>query len=417
MATVWRGHDLRLWRDVAIKVCAPEAAGCPRAIREEQFSSTLQHPNIVSVFDAGDIADSEAGNVSFIVMEYVQGTTAQQVAPVSWHEAIRIVRQAADGLAAAHERGIVHCDVKPGNLLIDNRGRVLVADFGIAMPVESEIGEYVHGSPAYLAPERLAGEPADPRVDVYGLAGVLEYLITGSRPSSDAISLPLSCPPQIARVIARAKASNPYERYSDAREFRIALDGMTKAIDSVPVESTLRLRRDNRVVAGSTHHAMRRVIRPPYRAVPNAATDRPTAQETAAMSSFPVSRSTSSVVASRARTTQRSNKRRWATLVLVAVAAVVTLLAGSIVLRDVASTGGMPPGPAPVVAAVEMPAVEGQSLAMAVDTLSGLGIDVDRVDVIYEPGPSNQIVAQVPEPGTTLSDDDVKVTLVVRANR
>jgi hypothetical protein len=135
------------------------------------------------------------------------------------------------------------------------------------------------------------------------------------------------------------------------------------------------------------------------------------------MSPSPVSQSTSSAVAFHSRTTGRSNNRRWATYILSTVVALATLFVGSIVLRDAGSTGGVPPGPAPVIAAVEMPAVEGQSLAMAVDTLSGLGIDVDRVDVIYEPGPSNQIVAQVPEPGTTLSDDDVKVTLVVRANR
>ena len=182
MATVFRGHDERLARDVAVKVCAPCDGQLP-PMREERVSSALIHNHVVSIFDGGDIPQGEPGaGCSYIVMEYVHGTTAQEIAPVPWQRAVELVRQAADGVAAAHAHGIVHCDVKPSNLLIDDQGRVLVADFGVAAEAESEVGDYVHGSPAYIAPERLHGDRPTPRVDVFGLGGVLAFL---SKPGYD----------------------------------------------------------------------------------------------------------------------------------------------------------------------------------------------------------------------------------------
>jgi serine/threonine protein kinase len=231
MATVWRAHDERLGRDVAVKICRPTPLQPQAPLAEERFSGALLHPNIVSIFDAGEIPPPGSAG-TYIVMEYVDGTTAHQVAPVAWRQAVDIVRQAADGLAAAHEQGIVHCDVKPGNLLIDRRGRVLVADFGIAMEVNGELGEFVHGSPAYIAPERLTGDCASPRVDVYGLGGVLAYLITGQRPDDGPVSLPLGCPSWIAEMITRARARRPEDRYADAGEFRDAIDTAAIRVDA-----------------------------------------------------------------------------------------------------------------------------------------------------------------------------------------
>lgn len=417
MATVWRGHDLRLGRDVAVKVCAPVSSECPRSIREERLSSTLLHPNIVSIFDAGDIAGNQADGVcSYIVMEYVNGTTARQLAPVPWREAARIVRQAADGLAAAHERGIVHCDVKPGNLLIDNRGRVLVADFGIAMPVESELGDFVHGSPAYLAPERLSGERADPRVDVYGLGGILAYLITGVRPSDDRINLPPDCPGQIAGVIARSRMRDPRERYEDARAFRLALDAAwdanVTARDAPPVMLDL----NNWPASPNARNPTRRVISHPMRAHPYPDDGRLPAQQTAAMSPSAVRRLPPPDARSRPRSTHRSMNRRSRASVMIAIVGLLVLFAGGIALRQIVSTASVPTGPPPAAAAAEMPLVEGQTLATAIESLRGLGIVVERVDVIDGPGPVNQVVAQDPAPGSPIGDGD-RVTLVVRRGR
>lgn len=417
MATVWRGHDLRLGRDVAIKLCPPESPGAPLPIREEHLSSSLLHPNVVAIFDAGDIAESDPGAGSaFIVMEYIRGTTAHQIAPVAWRQAVSIVRQAADGLAAAHERGIVHCDIKPGNLLIDQRGRVLVADFGIAVPAESELGEFVHGSPAYVAPERLTGERADPRVDVYGLGGVLSFLLTGQRPRDDAVSLPLDIPSQLGNVIARARSHNPHERYADAREFRDAID---RAIDAAVVDrqedSVLTERTAVTRIAPSHWRddvgSSRRVISHPTRV--RAAHARSMAQQTAAMSPSPVRLARRPDVV---RTRRQSHRKRLGMQIAAGCVGVLLMLMVGIVLREIVSIDRATPGPAPVAAAVDMPNVEGQTFAAALATLIEQGLVVERVDVIYGPGPVNQVVEQDPAAGEPI-DDEETITLVVRTGR
>ncbi|MDQ3548161.1 MAG: serine/threonine protein kinase [Chloroflexota bacterium] len=422
MATVWRGHDERLGRDVAVKVCPPATTDCPRTIREERFSSTLLHPNVVSIFDAGDIADDASGACgSFIVMEYVEGTTAHEIAPVPWRAALSIVRQAAEGLAAAHQRGIVHCDVKPGNLLIDRRNRVLVADFGIAMSAESDVGDFVHGSPAYIAPERLTGVPADPRVDVYGLGGVLTFLLTGQRPVGEIINLPIGCPSELASVIARARARNPRERFADARELRAALDAAAgaaagKRVDDVTVlaNQSADLQSNDRTRRASTIESSRLIIGHPLHVRP--AQPRQIAQETAAMSPSPV-RLTRPVNGARPRRqTYRPHHRSSGPIVAAAILGLLLLLASGIVLRQVVSIAPVVPGPPAAAAAIEMPNVQGETLAGAIESLSERGIVVERVDVIFGPGPLNQVVTQNPDPGATIGDDDL-VTLVVRTGR
>lgn len=414
MATVWRGHDQRLGRDVAIKLCTPMAGDRAQMVQETRLSSTLLHPNIVSIFDAGDISRPDGApnaTCSYIIMEYVNGTTAQQIAPVPWREAIGIVRQAAEGLAAAHERGIVHCDVKPGNLLIDTRGRVLVADFGIAMPVESESGDFVHGSPAYLAPERLAGEPADPRADVYGLGGVLAYLISGSRPSPEETSLRLDCPPEVASLIAKSRASDPRNRYPDARTFQQALDASTAAsADSAGSVAITRHGVDRHVPGGSVE-STRHIISPPRRRRPSTAAARDPDTRVLAEPARPVLHLTPATIGSRRRVPGRSTHRRVVTLALVGVFVLLAVFTGRIAFQEV-----VPSGPPPAAAAVEMPEVEGLSLATAIESLNDLGIVVDRVDVMYGPGQVNQVVMQEPAPGTNLSDHQ-QVSLVVRGGR
>ncbi len=426
MATVWRGHDERLGRDVAIKVCLPASPEIPRPIPEERLSSALLHPNIVSIFDAGTISsDSAPAGTSFIVMEFVDGTTAHDIAPVPWRRAVSIVRQAAEGLAAAHERGIVHCDVKPGNILLDQRGRVLVADFGIAVPVESDCGDYVHGSPAYVAPERLTGAPADPRVDVYGLGGVLLFLISGKRPSDGGISLPSDCPDELVDVIARARANDARERYIDARAFHFALERLDHVSKSEPESASAATARILRDAPSATEDSQPPIAirvqrtqnhRNPVRPVRR----RHSIQETAAMPSISgrsqrIVQPVSSVV--QRRTAFRPHQG-WSppSVVVASIVGILLLLAVVMTLREIVVSNNVNPGTAAASAAFTMPDVQGMTFAAAIDSLSQQGIVVDRVEIVYGPGPTNQVVAQDPPFGAEVSDDQ-SMTLVVRTDR
>jgi serine/threonine-protein kinase len=401
MSTVYLGHDERLGRDVAIKIITSSPVS-PAPLREERVISTLHHANIVSVFDAGEIPDgeSDAGS-TFIVMEYVRGSTAHAVAPVPWQRAADIVRQAAFGLSAAHERGIVHCDVKPGNLLIDTTGRVLVADFGVATEAQSEAGSYVHGSPAYIAPERLRGAPAHPNMDVYGLGGVLVYLLTGRKPEQQVTPVvPPDCPDALLAVINRARSVEPDDRFPDARAFAAAIDEAVGTLDvdrSTPVASVSDVHRSPRYAAQPAASSRRvRHVAPP----PDARIVRPYRD-----GEPPVT-----LLGRPRQPVQHGAPSR--TLVAAIVLAIVVAVAGAFVLQDIVSLGGT----TTVAAAVEMPDLRDQTFGSAIEALADEGITVDRVDVVYGPGPLNQIVAQQPAAGTQVSDAD-NVVLVVRTGR
>jgi serine/threonine-protein kinase len=397
MATVFRGYDQRLDRTVAVKVADP----CPDSHRpplsEERVSSALIHHNVVSIFDAGEIPEGEPGaGATFIVMEHVDGTTAREVAPVPCRRAAALVRQAADGLAAAHQRGIVHCDVKPGNLLIDRNGRVKVADFGVALTAGSDAGELVHGSPAFMAPERLLGVRPDPRVDVYGLGGVLAYMLTGRAPERDGMpALPPSCPPEVAAVIATARAIDPRARYADAAAFRDALE---RALED---------------------EALADPADAPTQALPRA----PLPETSPRRIRQPAGSSNSSAVPGRAEQEQQESPvaRRaggWLSPhvarrhVAVAAVALGLLLLGA----QLAGWFVADPGPAgPASAATSMPDVRDQTFEAAIRTLAAEGIQVDRVEIVYAPGTLNLVVDQLPAPGDEAPEDGV--VLVVRTSR
>jgi serine/threonine-protein kinase len=407
MATVWRGHDERLDRTVAVKIAVPAAGDHAHGYREERVSSALQHPNIVSIFDAGEIPEGQPGGGSaFIVLEFVEGTTAQSVAPLPWREAVRIVSQAAEGLAAAHERGIVHCDVKPGNLLIDRSGRVLVADFGVAAPAESEVGDFVHGSPAYIAPERLRGEPPDPRADVYGLGGVLAYLLTGRRPDDGRRIQPWAgCPRWLDEVVMRARAEDPAVRHADAREFRLALEQAEREIGSphdADSSAPRTIRIDRRAIQASAPDLPRRVI------------SRPASARTGPANGRLVPRRAGALTTSRDRGF-RPQSRAGSLAVAFGLAVVITALA-TLLVRDVITVAPAEPGMEPAIAAAQMPDLEGVNFAAAIDALTERGLIVERVEVVYGPGPLNQVVAQAPEPGANVDSED-EITLVVRTGR
>ena len=185
MATVYLAQDEELHRPVAIKLLAEnlasDAAFRERFLREARLAARLSHPNVVTVYDAGEAEDGRP----YIVMEYVPGTTLAELGRVPPDEAVGLAVQACRGLAHAHSAGLVHRDVKPQNLLLREDGTVKVADFGIARAAETtaltQVGT-VLGTAAYLSPEQALGEQVTAAADVYSLGAVLYELLTGRPP-------------------------------------------------------------------------------------------------------------------------------------------------------------------------------------------------------------------------------------------
>ncbi|MFZ9274840.1 MAG: Stk1 family PASTA domain-containing Ser/Thr kinase, partial [Ilumatobacteraceae bacterium] len=190
MAEVFLAHDTLLDRPIALKVLFPEYATDPAFVerfrREAQAAAGLQHPHIVAVYDWGKV-----NNTYFIAMEYVSGKTLAEILKdrkqLTHTQAADIARDVASALGFAHDNGVVHRDIKPGNILVRADGVVKVADFGIARALDSSTDEaltqtgLVMGTAAYLSPEQAQGAQPDPRSDLYSL-GVVMYEMVGGRP-------------------------------------------------------------------------------------------------------------------------------------------------------------------------------------------------------------------------------------------
>ncbi|MEU5912523.1 serine/threonine-protein kinase [Micromonospora sp. NPDC047527] len=237
MSVIWRARDEVLDRVVALKVLAPSLAADARfrgMVREEaRAAAQLVHPHVTSVHDYGETVDPDGSITSFVVMELLSGEELElrlTEGPLPWPEAVALGAQVADALAAAHRLGIVHRDITPANVMMTGAG-VKVLDFGIATrigaPDEDEDGE-TFGTPAYVAPERLDGAPAQPATDVYSLGVLLHEALTGRVPYpadtweqlSDALANGLpptlaelpELPPPVARICLRSLSRDPADR-------------------------------------------------------------------------------------------------------------------------------------------------------------------------------------------------------------
>jgi eukaryotic-like serine/threonine-protein kinase len=258
MSTVHLALDLRLERQVAVKLLAEHLADDPTFVsrfqREAQAAARLVHPNVVQIFDSG--LDEPSGR-HFIVMEYIEGQSCAEILRddgwVEVEEAVSIIEQACEGLDYAHRHGVVHRDVKPGNLLRAREGEVKLADFGIAKATEqssiTQVGS-VLGTAAYLAPEQARGEEAGPRADLYAL-GVVAYQLISGRLPYEATSLTelalkqqreepamldtlvAAVGPELADAIALALALDPRDRYQTAREMGRAIEDGARGISPV----------------------------------------------------------------------------------------------------------------------------------------------------------------------------------------
>jgi eukaryotic-like serine/threonine-protein kinase len=253
MASVWAAHDTLLDREVAIKLLAPHLAENERARarfqREARLAAGLSaHPNAVTIYDVG-----ECHGRSFIVMEAMPGGSladrVREGGRVPREQALEWLGQAARALDAAHERGMVHRDVKPGNMLFDEQGRLVIADFGIARlaydPTITTTGE-VLGTAAYVSPEQADGRPATSASDRYSLAVVAYELLTGTRPfraehfaatarqhievaPEPPSSRDPSLPAAVDGVLLRALSKSPGERYPSGEALVSALSSALAA--------------------------------------------------------------------------------------------------------------------------------------------------------------------------------------------
>lgn len=250
---VWRARDERLDRDVAVKILGADAdeAFRERFADEARRAASVGHPNVVTVFDEG-----REGDESFMVMEYVRGKTLRDIVaergPLPAHEAARIIAQIAAALDAAHEAGVIHCDVKPANVIVDDHGRAKLADFGIARAARGPREHELIGTARYIAPERVAGEPPTERSDIYSL-GLVAYELLAGRPAyaemetEDLLRQRLDGPPPTLRnarvgvsdnvdlVVRRALARDPLDRYGSAGGFARQLQAACERGDATGV--------------------------------------------------------------------------------------------------------------------------------------------------------------------------------------
>src|SRR2546429_3934986 len=251
--TVYKATDTRLGRAVVIKVLPPELtvkeANVKRFEREARLASALDHPNICTIFDLNEI-----GGVHCIAMQFVEGQNVRQLVngrPLDLRSALSIAIQVADALAAAHARGIIHRDIKAGNVMVSRSGQAKVLDFGLAKLLDAkgtgpggihhtdltEVG-IPYGTATYGAPEQARGERVDERADIFSTGVLLYEMLTGTWPFQGKTSVdvrhavlheepqPLSearpgeTPPRLQLIIDRSLAKDPKQRYQKASELR-----------------------------------------------------------------------------------------------------------------------------------------------------------------------------------------------------
>jgi len=409
MADVYLGHDAMLDRRVAVKVLSPAFADDPvnreRFRREAQAVASLNHPNIVAVYDWGE----EAGT-SFIVMEYVPGQTLRDViatygriAPI---EAARIAADIADALAFAHRNGVVHRDVKPGNVLVAPDGTVKVTDFGIARAGNGEgltkTGA-VLGTATYFSPEQAQGLALDGRSDVYALGVVLYEMLAGVAPFTgdspvsvahkhvrEEPTAPSHWAPEIPgaldRIVLTAMAKDVTRRYQSADDLRADL---------------LRFERGRPLVGG------------------------PVAAMTAYEAEIPTATQAQSIVvpapvgvddrrrapAPVAPVAASRNKNRTGAVIAIGLAfgLLLALIVVLISQVDLGGGGGGTP-------TLDVPTVVGLPYGQAQAALTAQGFEVARVDDTTQVDtPADQILAQDPEGGSKLGKGGT-ITLTVSSN-
>ncbi|HVO78769.1 MAG TPA: serine/threonine-protein kinase, partial [Candidatus Bathyarchaeia archaeon] len=266
MGEVYRAHDSRLDRTVAIKILPSSFAAdqdrLQRFAQEARATAALNHPNILSIFDIG-----EDNGTTYVVSELLEGETLRarlQKAPIPLRKAINYALQIAHGLAAAHEKGIVHRDLKPENLFLTNDDRVKILDFGLAkmvrqpgagvisdamtVQVATEAG-MVMGTVGYMSPEQVRGKPALPESDIFAFGAVLYEMVSGKRAfhrdsAADTMSAILheeppdltetarNVPAGLERIVRHCLEKSPAQRFHSAGDLAFDLEALTDVSSS-----------------------------------------------------------------------------------------------------------------------------------------------------------------------------------------
>src|SRR5438876_6085135 len=263
--TVYKATDAKLGRAVVIKVLPPELtlkeANLKRFEREARLASALDHPNICTIFDLNEI-----GGVHFIAMQFVEGQNVRQLVngrPLDLRSALSIAIQVADALAAAHARGIIHRDIKAGNVMVTPAGQAKILDFGLAKLLDgegagpggihhtdlTEVG-IPYGTATYAAPEQARGERVDARADIFSTGVLLYEMLTGTWPFQGKTSVdvrhavlhdeppalyearPGGAPQQLQAILDRALAKDPKQRYQKVNELRDDLRAVLRDVET-----------------------------------------------------------------------------------------------------------------------------------------------------------------------------------------
>jgi eukaryotic-like serine/threonine-protein kinase len=387
MARVFKGNDRVLNRTVAVKVLSPQFANDEQFVarfrREAQAAAALNHPNIVSVYDTGS-----QGEVHYIVMEYVEGRTLRDIiraeGPLLPERAMEIAEAVANALADAHEAGLVHRDIKPGNIMVTREGEVKVMDFGIARTTTGDTltqTASILGTASYLSPEQAQGESVDARSDIYSVGCVLYEMLTAGAPFTGDSPVAIAykhvrenpVPPSrsnpdvssaLEAVVMKCMAKNPANRYQSAEELRADLQRVRQG--GAPLATP--------ILAESTEMLTRAQARPDH---------------TAVMSGIPPD--------------ERPDRRRtWLTVVGVLLVLAALGVAAFFLVRSL-----VPPEQT-----LTVPDVVGETEEDARDILEELGFQVRVERAFSEDERRGIVIEQDPEPDSPGEEGDA-VTLTI----
>lgn len=402
MANVYLAYDMILDREVAIKVLRLEFANDPEFIerfdREAQAATSLSHPNIVNIYDVG-----EEEHILYMVMEYIDGLTLKEYimkyGPLDVEEAIRIMKQLTDAIAHAHANGLIHRDIKPQNVLVDDDGHVKVTDFGIAIALSATSltqTNSILGSVHYLSPEQARGGMATKKSDIYSLGIVLYELLTGQLPFSgqSPISIALkhlqnetpsvrnlipTVPQSVENIVLQATAKDPFHRYANVQEMEEALE---LALDPAYINEALYVPPEE---AGEETKAIPIIINDEHANQDGADDETLVHQET--MPTKNLSEQANETTNKKPKKKKRFRKTKWFLLIL------LLLIVGGIIAFFMIKPGD-----------VEIPELEGESYDDAVEQLTELELQVDKKSSFSEDIEEDHVVKTDPSAGRTVKE-------------